>query len=192
MAKYFIHAGLQFQTISVLRNTFTPLLTDATAIDAVILSSVSEALGADVLGDTGATDADKMENRLTALKAIWTATRTDRFWAFAQDTLKEEANLLSTTGIGEAEASDLHRRSWQYILPVGFSNALTLLPGERDDAGNARDRISAKALEVRHDNIAKHATAGSAWDAWTTYEIAREAGEGLDLAKADYFINPNA
>ena len=86
----------------------------------------------------------------------------------------------------------MHRLSYQYILPPGIANGISVLPDVNTDAGDARNRLLVQVLESRHDNIMKHSTAPEAWQAWIAYTVAEESTNEKALADQGYLINPGS
>ena len=183
-AKYFVHEGLQFQTIELPRRTFASQTGDD-VLDAVTLDSVSSVLGADVVAD------------LNALLAWWTEDRANDkvFLRLAKQLLTEKSDLVSGSVYDEDDTAQntarrVHETSYQWVLPQGTSNCIGDLPESNTDLVAARNKVLVKSLEVQHNNIKKHRTADDAWDAWIAYEVADEASQEKSSAERGYFISP--
>ena len=184
MAKHFVYAGLQFDTIELERRVFAGF-TDITTVEAVTLDSVVTALGTGVVAD------------LAALIALWnespTPPITDTFQRLARGQLNLANPLVSGTQTDREDGTTTGRvfqRSYQYILPPGLSNGMSVLSTSSGNADRERNRLLVKSLEVRHDNIRKYGDAGPAWDAWVEYVIASEAEQELTTAARGYFVTP--
>ena len=182
MAKYFVHEGLQLETIAVSGSHFGGTSTSPN-VDAVTLESVVTALGIGIVAD------------LAALKAFWATTSgIDQFLLLARELLEENAKLFPSPlngdpdGPDSALSRDFHQQSNQYVLPIGFSDAIAVLPDSNSDA--ARNRLIVKALEFDHTNIKKHATTEDAREAWVAYTIAADSDHERTLAQKGYLINP--
>lgn len=186
----FVYNGLLFETITVQRRVFAAF-GDTTEVEAVTLESVADALGTGVV--TGADTAA----RLAELEKFWDQSEaspsTDTFQSFLREGLSQRVPLISgkTAEHGNpGTMAQLHQLSWQWILPQGISSGINAIPDAAADAPDARNRILVASLEARHDNIRKHATATSAWAAYRSYEIAREAGDELSHTTSGYLLNP--
>ena len=189
MAKYFVHEGMQFQTISVSATRFNGPL-NAT-YECVTLESIADALGTEVVAGADTTA------RSTALQAFFaedpTPPLTDRYQILARELVNQKASIDpdDTPGAGadSTTTAHIHGLSHQYILPPGLSDGMTVVPASNSDIGSSRDRISVKALEVRHDNIKKHETTTEAWDAWVAYIISNQSTAEQSLAEQGYLLN---
>lgn len=187
MAKYFVHAGLQFQTVELLPAELNA--SGTMRVDAVTLESVRDNLSELI---TGADDAAKM----TTLRGWWTepGTLTDLFQRVSRQTLNDSGALVMGTlqGLGESTMNNFHRRSHEYILPPHLSEGITTIPlADSDDTKtDSRLRILVESLQIRHTNIIKHNDAPAAWKAWNAYIVTEEASEEHALARQGYFVMP--
>ena len=194
MAKYFVHEGLQFETIEVAPASIGQ--SGNMPINAVTLQSVAEALGSSAdntnPGVLAGADADA---RLSTLKGYWSTTGiTDQYLNLIKELLDERAevfpNKISGVNTDSSVMADFHKLSASYILPIGISNAMANLPATTTDAGRtaARNRLVVKSLEVDHTNIIKHGTQAEAREAWVAYTLASTDGE-QQLARQGYLVN---
>lgn len=191
MAKYFVHNGLLFQTISVPRDTFEEF-SDETPIDAVTLESIAAALGPDIA------PGDNTEEQLNALIGIWGMTPQDSFQSLGRNLIRREAPVIHRQVQDRNDQNirgTLHEKSWHQILPVGFSTVLSVLPNSTDDAAAARNRIITKSLETEHLQIHKHAprsgernqdAADRAWESWRAHELATVSEKELARVRTGY------
>ena len=181
--KYFVYAGLQFQTEEV-------ALTAAGTMDACTLESVVTALGADIVTD------------IDTLKAWWgTSNPTDledRFQIVARNILNQNAGLAGDGNDGivttDSGPRNFHLLSCQYILPPHLENAIDVIATEStgDENENSTTKLCVKALQVRHDNIVKHLTADAAWQAYIISAITEVSVANNTAAMQGYYINPSA
>ena len=100
--------------------------------------------------------------------------------------------LVPGFGVDSSIMGRYHRLSHQYILPVGLSDCIAAPPQTSSPATakSSTDRIVLKSLEVRHDNIIKHATALQAWEAWVAYTITSDSESEKALARSGYLVTP--
>ena len=191
--KFFVYEGLEFETIEAAQRNFTGLPVNNDPVDSVTLDSVLTALGTEVVAD------------MPALRAWWDVGESgiDEIQVLARQFISTKAPLITGT-VDDVETQsitgkNLHNLSYQSILPVDLSLCITDLPGAAGDVADARDRISVKALEVRHDNIKKHAVTATvtiaqakvaAWAAWRQYALSKEIAEETSSAD-NYLINPS-
>ena len=187
MAKYFVHAGLEFQTVSLLPTDLDG--TGTVRVDACTLESVVSALG------TGIVMGADVAAQITTIRGWWNeGTATDVFQRFAREILNANAPLIAGTVTGDQEPtpSNVHRLAHEYILPPYIGNGITALAGSNAGAMAMaeRNRIVVEAISVRHDNLRKFPSADEAWQAWTAYTVAHLAQEDVHLANTGYLINP--
>ena len=175
MAKYFIHAGLEFQTITVTLEDlgFDHHGADTTEVEACTLESIVTALGDFVTGDN---DQEKIDN----LRGWWGQyDGLDILQSSARALLRRSAPLLDDPirGNGESNDSNVHRLSHQYILPPHCAEGVVAASTHADDTTRANEhfRIVLDALQVKHDKIRKYDTAEDAWLAWVTYITVQRA-----------------
>lgn len=176
MAKYFIHAGLQFETITVKRSVLVinppPNQADLD-VEAVTMESVVKALGDFVSGDT---DQEKIDN----LRGWWDQhDGLDILQRSARELLNRNAPLLDNPirGDGESGTNYVHRLSHEYILPPHCAEGLH--PAATSDDDDLRDRehfrIILNTLQFKHDNVHKYDTPAAAWLAWVAYLTVQRA-----------------
>ena len=201
MAKYFVHEGLEFETRSVPAVSLNPSATAGT-VDAVTLDSVATAFGTAII--PALTVPSPNNTSAKYLIDFWKTTGrrtphspsniTDQYQQLVIEILQQQYPIRENiVGVGvdligsPPRTWDFHQQSTQYILPIGFSNAWKILPGNNDDA---RDRIIVKSLEIDHVNIKKHDSITEARDAWEAYIITSNTDREQRLARAGYLNNP--
>ena len=185
MAKYFVHQGLQFQTVSVLPTELGG--TGNERVDACTLESVVLALG-----NTIVTGADAAAQMIT-IRGWWSETGiTDIFQRLSREILNSNGALVArpVRGQGESTDSNLHQLAHEYILPPYLANCISTLATNSGGAGGERARIVVEALGVRHDNVIKHSDADQAWQAWTAYIVSESGRDDTEITRRGYFINP--
>lgn len=202
MAKYFVHEGLEFQTIEVPPVTIG--FSGNTNLQAITAESVIAALGTTILAD------------VDAYKAVWnTEQAPGTIRQLNQDIFRRKVRLIADTTPGTGSdatvTANINSLSAQYILPPGFTDVLHELPdyvvreqfgqipGESVGAFNTRlataraarrNYALIKSLETRHDNIIKHDTANVAWESWRRYIEVTEASEDKSGAESGYLVKP--
>lgn len=186
--KYFVHEGLQFQTIEVPDRAYSSTGSNTQYSDAVTLESVVAALGTGIV--TGADTAAQ----IVTIRGWWTGG--SGLQEFSRESVDLNSPLLSVStltrdkDVNTGAGQNLHQTSSQYILPPNISLAISALPGAVGDAANARNQLIVRALEVKHDNIQKHAQPTNAWHAWRQYIAVEEFTQERAKAVTNYLINP--
>ena len=186
MAKYFIHEGMEFKTIEVLPATVGSAA--STNLQAVDLISVAKALGTSII--SGADD-DALK---VTLVAIWETVKSNALQELNRDILRQTAALNGNATPGTAgdasEAATINYLSAQYILPPEFTNVLYALPDTTSSVSDRMNYALVKSLEIRHDNIIKHDSSTSAWEAWRRYSLAKASQADRNAAIGGYLVNP--
>ena len=188
MAKYFVHAGLQFETISVLPTDLDGVGTEN--VDACTLESVVTALGSDIVSGANPTI------QMTTIRSWWSQiSLSDTFLIASREILNANAPLIASAVTGQDPDSSLsrnfHKLSSEYILPTYLANAMVGIAISDGDASMERNRLVVRAISVRHDNIMKHDTEEEAWQAWTAYVVTQSARQDMMIAQQGYLINPS-
>ena len=191
--RFFVHEGLQFETIDIMRSDFDSL-SGSDGITAVTLESIATILGDDVLGP-GTPAA-----QLAALRSWWADTTIDRFLQIAKEIVQKKSNVIGSpkadVNVGVGLTRNFHETSYQWILPEGLSNCIKPLSTSATvpvtSVQDGRNVLMVKSLEIRHDNIRKYTSASDAWDAWIAYTITKETEEDEALANSGYLINPSS
>lgn len=212
MAKYFVHEGLEFQTIEV--RPVTIGFSGNTNLQAITAESVIAALADGTT--TGIIPGADAAAQLLAYNAVWnTEQAPGTIRQLNQDIFRRKVRLIADTTPGTGSdatvTANINSLSAQYILPPGFSDVLHELPdyvvreqfgqipGESVSAfntrlatvrGTRRNYALIKSLEIRHDNIIKHDTANVAWEAWRRYVEVTEASEDKSGAESGYLVKP--
>ena len=189
--QFFVHEGLQFETIDVRRSDYASL-SGSDGIASVTIESVATVLGDHVLGP------GVLTAHVAAMRSWWADTTVDRFLQISREIVQAKSNILGSTKADinvPALTRNFHETSWQWILPVGLSNCIkplsTSATSPSTSVQDGRNILMVRALEIRHDNIRKYTSAADAWNAWIAYTITKETQEEQALANSGYLINPN-
>ena len=194
--KYFVYAGLEFQTEEVALSTSTG------TVDAVTLESIVAALGDVIDPNTDPPDAAAdAARRLTTVKGWWSTDPADtelddRFQLLARQVLRSTANLAGTAGELQLDnpirTRNFHLLAHIYILPPHLGNAIDVLSMGTDEQENTQIKLCVKALQVRHDNIIKHDDADDAWQAYIIEAMRETSLANSTRALQGYYVNPAA
>ena len=190
--QFFVHEGLQFETIDIMRSDFNSLSGSA-PIASVTLESIATVLGSNVLGP------GVLTAQVAAIRSWWADSTTDRFLQIAKEIIQNKSNIIGSPKIDVNVGSlsrNFHETSYQWILPEGLSNCIKSLSTSASQPATSvqdgRNRLMVQALEIRHDNIKKHTSADDAWNAWIAYIITKETEEEEAIANSNYLINPSS